>query len=93
MRTFEVTLPDCETVFVCNRVSFRTFKQLIKLVEAIRTSGVSSKTNELIDEALALCVPNASEIEDLIDFTQSMQLIAEVVKGGKVSESERKKSE
>lgn len=94
MRTFEIKLPDCETVFVCKRVSLRDFKKLIAILEQIKASSVSVKTLDLISEALSVSVVSPStDLDELIDFTQSMQLVSEIIKGGKVNDAERKKSE
>jgi len=81
----------------CNKVSLRDFKRLVGIVEKIRESGVSTTTIDLISEALAIGVVASSRpdkaIDELIDFNQSMQLIAKVVQGGRVTDEERKKSE
>ncbi len=97
MRTFETTIDDCDAVFTCNKVTLRDFKKLVSIIEKIRASGVSTTTISLIEEAIAIGVVSHSipdkSIDELIDFNQSMQLIARVVQGGRVSDEERKKSE
>lgn len=97
MRTFDVTLDDCDIVFTCNKVSLRDFKKLVGIIEQIRKASVSTETLELIEQGLAIGVATTSQpekaIDELIEFEQSMMLIGLVCQGGRVSEDERKKSE
>lgn len=97
MRTFDVTLDDCDVVFTCNKINLRDFKKLVGIVEQIRKASVSTETLTLIEQGLAIGVASTSQpdkaIDELIGFEQSMRLIGLVCQGGRVSEEERKKSE
>lgn len=95
MRTFEVTIPDCDAVFVCNRVSYRDFKRLVRIVAEVSANGAIDKKTDLIDEALSICIasPDKDTLDGMIEFNQTMQLISEALKGAKVNNEERKKSE
>lgn len=97
MRTFNVTLDDCDVVFTCNKVNLRDFKKLVGIVEQIRKASVSTETIALIEQGLVIGIASTSQpdkpIDELIDFEQSMRLIGLVCQGGRVTDEERKKSE
>jgi hypothetical protein len=93
MDTFPVRLDGLDIEFQCKRLKLRGFKKMLGLLEDIRTSGISSKTMQLIQEGLDEVVESPKELDDIIDFEQAMQLIGKAVGGGRVSDDERKKSE
>ena len=99
MKTFDVQIEGTDIICQCKKLSFREFRKAVQVVEAIQGSGISSKTLELIYEGVQLCVDGWNQpepIEDIdskLDMHQMMDLIGAAVRGGRVNDDERKKSE
>lgn len=99
MNTFPVEIEGTDIICQCKKLTFREFRKAVQIVEAIQGSGVSTKTLELIDEGVRLCVAgwnqpeSLDEIDSKLDMQQMMHVIGATVRGGRVSDDERKKSE
>ena len=97
--SFQFTLPDSDIEFSLRRLVYRDYKKAIAIIEQIRESGVSVKTMTLIDKGIALCVVGwnrpepITELENVIAFDQAMELIGATVRGARLNNEERKKSE
>jgi hypothetical protein len=92
--TFSAVLPGCDITFTLNRLSLRKTNTVIAVVEQINKQGLQAFPK--IKEALEVCVAGwssdqpLSEIDDVLDPKQSLELIGLTLAGNRTNEDERK---
>jgi hypothetical protein len=94
MSTFPAVLPGCDITFELNRLSLRKTNAVLAIVDEIKAKGLQAFPR--ISEALGVCVASwsspkpLSEIDDVLDPKQSLELIGLTLAGNRTSEDERK---
>lgn len=79
--------------FQLKRLTLRALKEVLQLVEALKTNKDPIKTIELVESAIGLTIESETQLIDILDVPQAMELIGMAISGGRVSDTERKKSE
>lgn len=79
--------------FQLKRLTLRTLKEVLLAIEELKTNKNPIRTIEIVEGALANTIESDVPLTDTLDVPQAMELIGAAISGGRVSDTERKKSE
>lgn len=94
---FPVQISGNPITFQCRAVKLRQSKQLVALLDVIKTGGMTSQATESIVKALEIAVAGwdrpepLSEIDNFVDTREAMELIGKALIGNKPTDEEKKR--
>ena len=96
---FPVQIEGNPITFQCRAVKLRQFRQLVNLLEVIKTGGMTQRATESMIEALTIAIAAwdrpepLSDIDLFVDAREAMELIGKALMGMRPNEDEKKRSE
>lgn len=96
---FPVKIEGNPITFQCRAVKLRQFRQLVNLLEVIKTGGMTQQATESMIEALTIAIAAwdrpepLSDIDLFVDAREAMELIGKALMGMRPNEDEKKRSE
>lgn len=76
-----------------NRLTYRKFQQALSLFTDSQNETNRVKKNQMVDEACAMLISNASQLLDEASNADVQQVIADAIDFNQLSEADLKKSE
>ena len=96
--SFPIKIDSSEITFYCKRLRLRQFRELVQILESVKQKGMTVDALDAIHQGIKMVITgwdapeDISQLDDVVDPREAMELIGKALVGMKASEDDQKKS-